>query len=58
MRNLLITPIFKPFKKRTFFSSLNQNTCPVYDTEDIKKKEQKEAIEKLQPKKRELYTPN
>ena len=48
MKLLLLTPIFKRFKKSTFFSSLNQNTCPVYDTEE-KKQEQQEAIKKLYP---------
>jgi len=52
MKRLLLTPIFKRFKKSAFFSSLNQNTCPVYDAEEIKKKEQQEAIKKLYPKKR------
>ena len=45
----LLTPIFKTFKRRTFFSSLEQNNCPVYDAEEIKKQEQKEAIKKLYP---------
>ena len=49
MKSLLLVPIFKRFKKSSFFSSLNQNTCPVYDIEEIKKQEQKEAIEKLYP---------
>jgi len=49
MKRLLLPPIFKRFKKSTFFSSLNQNTCPVYDVEEIQKQEQKEAIEKLYP---------
>ena len=49
MKTLLLTPIFKRFKKSAFFSSLNQNTCPVYDDEEIKKQEQKEAINKLYP---------
>ena len=49
MRSLLLTPIFKRFKKSAFFSSLNQNTCPVYDAEEIKKQEQQEAIKKLYP---------
>jgi hypothetical protein len=40
MKRLLLTPIFKRFKKSAFFSSLNQNTCPVYDAEEIKKQEQ------------------
>ena len=35
MRSFLLTPIFKRFKKSAFFSSLNQNTCPVYDAEEI-----------------------
>jgi len=47
MKRLLLTPIFKRFKKSVFFSSLNQNTCPVYDAEEIKKQEQQEAIKKL-----------
>ena len=49
MKCLLLTPIFKRFKKSGFFSSLNQNTCPIYDAEEIKKQEQKEAIKKLYP---------
>ena len=49
MKLFLLTPIFKRFKKRAFFSSLNQNTCPVLDAEEIKKQEQKEAIKKLYP---------
>ena len=49
MKRLLITPLFKRFKKSAFFSSLNQNTCPVYDAEEIKKQEQKESINKLYP---------
>ena len=48
MKRLLLAPIFKRFKKSAFFSSLNQNTYPVYD-EEIKKQEQKEAINKLYP---------
>jgi len=48
MKLLLLTPIFKRFKKSAFFSSLNQNTCPVYDAEE-KKHEQQEAIRKLYP---------
>ena len=44
MKRLLLTPIFKRFKKSSFFSSLNQNTCPVYDAEEIKKQEQQEVI--------------
>ena len=49
MKRLLLTPIFKRFRKSVFFSSLNQNTCPIYDAEDIKKQEQQEAIKKLYP---------
>ena len=49
MKRLLLIPIFKRFKKSAFFSSLNQNTCPVYDAEEIKKQEQREAIKKLYP---------
>ena len=49
MNRLLLTPIFKRFKKSAIFSSLNQNTCPVYDAEEIKKQEQKEAINNLYP---------
>ena len=49
MKNFLLTPIFRRFKKSAFFLSLNQNTCPVYDAEEIKKQEQEEAINKLYP---------
>ena len=49
MKRLLLTPIFKRFNKSVFFSSLNLNTCPVYDAEEIKKQEQQEAIRKLYP---------
>ena len=49
MKRFLLTPIFKRFKKSAFFSSLNQNTCPIYDAEEIKKQEQQEAIRKLYP---------
>ena len=49
MTRLLLTPIFIRFKKSAFFSSLNQNTCPVYDAEEIKQQEQQEAIKKLYP---------
>ena len=49
MKSLLLIPRFKRFKKSSFFSSLNQNTCPVYDAEEIKTQEQKEAIKKLYP---------
>ena len=36
MKRLLLTPIFKSFNKNVFFSSLNQNSCPVYDALEIK----------------------
>jgi len=49
MKPLLLIPIFKRFKKSVFFSSLNQNTCPLYDAAEIKKQEQQEAIKKLYP---------
>ena len=49
MKRLLLTPIFKRFKKRAFLTSLNQNACPVYDAEEIKKQEQQDAIRKLYP---------
>ena len=49
MKRFLLTPIFKNFKRRTFFSSLEQNNCPVYGAKNIKKQEQKEAIERLYP---------
>ncbi|WP_288258193.1 hypothetical protein [uncultured Prochlorococcus sp.] len=49
MKRLLLPPLFKLFNKSTFFSSLNQNTCPVLDAEEIKKQEQNEAIKKLYP---------
>ena len=52
MKGLLLTPIFNRFKNSAFFSSLNQNACPVYDAEEIKKQEQKEAINKLYPLKK------
>ena len=49
MKLLLLTPIFKRFKKSAFFLSLNQNACPVYDTAEIEKQEQQKAIKKLYP---------
>ena len=49
MKSFLLTPIFKTFKKSTFFLSLYQNNCPVCDAEEIKKQEQKKAIKKLYP---------
>ena len=49
MKRLLLAPVFKLFNKSTFLSSLNQNSCPVLDAEEIKKQEQKEAISKLYP---------
>ena len=49
MKRLLLPPLFKRFKKSAFFSSLNQNTCPIYDAEEIKIQEQQEASKKLYP---------
>jgi len=49
MKGFLLPPLFKLFNQSTFFSSLNQNNCPVLDAEEIKKQEQKEAIERLYP---------
>jgi len=49
MKRLLLAPVFKLFNKNTFLLSLNQNSCPVLDAEEIKKQEQKEAIDKLYP---------
>tara|TARA_B100000886_G_scaffold299791_1_gene228487 strand:+ start:167 stop:316 length:150 start_codon:yes stop_codon:yes gene_type:complete len=49
VKSLLLVPVFKLFNKRNFLSSLNQNSCPVLDAEEIKKQEQKEAIKKLYP---------
>ena len=49
MKRFLLTPIFKTFKRGTFFSSLKQNNCPVYDAKEIKKQEQKETIKNLYP---------
>ena len=49
MKLILLIPIFKRFKKTAFFLLLNENTCPVYDAEEIKKQEQQEAIQKLYP---------
>ena len=52
MRSLLLTPIFKRFKKSAFFSSLNQNTCPVYDAADLKKsKKNKKPLKSYTQKK-------
>ena len=49
MKRFLLSPIFKTFKRRTFFSSLEQNNCPIYDAEEINKQEQNEAIKKSYP---------
>ncbi|AIQ94778.1 hypothetical protein [Prochlorococcus sp. MIT 0604] len=49
MKLQLLPPLSKLFNKSTFFSSLNQNTCPILDAEEIKKQEQREAIKKLYP---------
>ena len=54
LKRLLFAPVFKLFNKSTFLSSLNQNSCPVLDAEEIKKQEQKEAIEKLFNQKKAL----
>ena len=54
MKLLLLPILFKKFNKSTFISSLNQNKCPVLDTEEINMQEQKEAIESLYPE--NLYT--
>ena len=37
MKLQLLPPLFKLFNKSSFFASLNQNTCPVLDAEEIKK---------------------
>ena len=58
MKRLLISPLFKRFKKSVFFLSLHQNTCPVYDAEDIKKKNKKKLLRSYIHKKRALATPN
>jgi len=42
----LLPPLLKLLNKGTLFSSLNQNTCPILDFEEIKKQVQKEAIER------------
>ena len=49
MKRLLLNPKFKTFQKSIFFLSLKQNNCPVLDAEEIKRKEQKEAIKNLNP---------
>ena len=49
MKRLLLPPLIKLFNKNTFLLSLNQNTCPVLDIEEIEIQEQKEAIERLYP---------
>ena len=51
MRSLLLNPIFKRFKKSAFFSSLNQNTCPVYDAAEIKNKKNKKLLKSYTHKK-------
>ena len=56
MKRLLLTPIFKRFKKSAFFSSLNQNTCPVNDAEEIKKQEQ-QLLESYTHKRRAIASP-
>ena len=49
MKRLLINPKFKTFNKSNFFLSLKQNTFPVFNAEEMKKQEQKDAIKKLYP---------
>jgi len=49
MKPFLLPPLFKLFNKSYFYSSLNQNSCPVLDAEEVKKQEQKEAIDRLYP---------
>ena len=43
-KRLLLIPIFKRFNKNAFLSSLNQNTCPVYDAEEIKNRNNKKLL--------------
>ena len=57
MKRLLITPLFKRFKKSVFFLLLHQNTSPVYDAQD-KKKNKKKLLRSYIHKKRALATPN
>jgi len=57
MKRLLLPPIFKRFKKSAFFSSLNQNTCPVYDAEEIKNENNKKLLKSYIHKKRALASP-
>ena len=57
MKRFLLTPLFKRFKKSVFFSSLNQNTCPVYDAEEIKKKNNKKLLESHTHKKTAIASP-
>ena len=54
MKLLLLTPIFKRFKKSTFFSSLNQNSCPVYDAEEKKNKNNKKLLKSCTHKNKTL----
>jgi len=44
MKRLLLPPLFKLFNKSTFLSSLNQNSCPVLDAEEIKNKNRKKLL--------------
>ena len=53
MRSLLLTPIFKRFKK-SVFSLLNQNNCPVYGAAEIKNKNNKKLLKSYTHKKRFL----
>ncbi|MCR8538994.1 MAG: hypothetical protein JJ848_001400 [Prochlorococcus marinus CUG1439] len=49
MKLQLLPPLFKLFNTSTFLSSINHNSCPVLDSEEIKKQEQEDAIGKLYP---------
>ncbi len=47
MKSFIIPPSFKLYRKNTFILSINHNNWPIYDAEEINKKEQQEAILKL-----------
>jgi len=44
LKRLLLPPLFKIFNKKTFLSSLNQNTCPVLEAEELKNKNRKKLL--------------
>ena len=46
MKRLLLTPNIQTFKKRAYLTSLNQNTCPLYDAENKNNKLLKSYIHK------------